>query len=593
MHSKRSSNLKDEVVIMPPKLKSKNNKADTTTTALSNQLTEFELYRNPAGQIPDIVVNLIKQNLYQDGIASLREILAICRDNNKLISFKVRSPAYPIDTTSKDDLPTFLMQSSSLYIVGYKLGNEIKILKDGDLRYGSAGQYNFYDLKLTQEDYNSNKMVLHTIGYIVAEAVRSKEIERVIIQLIKSKLYFLDVMGSVFKDQGDYDLKQNSDDIYVSDLKDSFNKIEKIKIAKIKGDWEHESYVEAVAPAVDVISDYFRQMLAAVFILPYFIRYADKVQEYSSAEFYDSEEDSAQEDSSTEFCDFDGGASAIADNKLSILESEIPTQEEIIADNDDVDAYEKIQIGIAQSLKPLIDVMQSKVEMFGNVLCYEGGAVKALSKLANGTSSIIQISAGVYQKNTLSSFKYSKTPGSESLAFSTPDDKPDNDKGGGAIHVHPHQESDRVDTSISTLLSYYLSWIYELPKSLQNQILNSTPVKTLIEVIKQNSAIYEPKSLVENFYDKVLYVEQPEYQDNILENNTQENAQVGDINSASMIDMTMILPIGAAAVSYLILPTIAGSLPTSGIVGSMSISGKDNFLMGEAGLNLLNGIEIF
>lgn len=551
---------------MPPK--SKNNKAHTTNPS-SEQLTEFELYKNSAGQMPNVIVNLIKPDLYERAISQLREILASCRDSNKLISFKVRSPAYPYDSTPKDQLPTFLMQGSSLYILGYKIENNIEILKDADLRYSSTGQYSFYDLRLKQEDYDANKMVLHTVGYIIAEAVRSKEIERSILQIIiKGQSYSLTVTDSVFRDQKSYDLKQKSHDSRTSDLEDSFDRVENVKIADIKGDWEHESYLDRVPAEADLIGDYYRQMIAAVFVLPHFILYNDKFQEYISDEPYNSDED----------------YSTIVNNEAA-LESEMDNQTEITPDNDYMDKYKELQTEFAHNFKPLIDIMHSKIGMFCNALFYEGSTVKALPKVANGTSQIIPISAGIYQESAASSFKYSKIPGSERAAFGSSDNKPDdNDKGGGAIRINEDKEN-QTTVEVNTWLNYYLSWINQLPQWLQSQILNSTPIKTLIELTKRDLAIYESKSIAEDFYDKILFVEQEKSQNDFTEDKISEKAQVDDtVDYSGMIDMSMILPVDVAAVSYLILPILAES--------SVLLPGKDSFLAGESGLNLLNGIDV-
>lgn len=143
-------------------------------------------------------------------------------------------------------------------------------------------------------------------------------------------------------------------------------------------------------------------------------------------------------------------------------------------------------------------------------------------------------------------------------------------------------EEDEVPLSSIALKDLY-AWLQDLPENLQKYFLSTAPIKTLIESAKLDSAVYKRKSMTEDFYDKVIYVGQDQSQGDIIENDLSEKAQVDDAaSSAEMIDMTMILL--GSAVSYLILPTIIESVP---------LSGKDSFFAGEAGLNLLNCIELF
>ncbi len=529
----------------------------------------FTFYRNSTGQVPDIVINLIKPDLYQKGINQIREILGNCRNKNILIPFKVRSPNYPITTTSRDELPIFLMKSFDLYIVGYKIKDYLRIFNDKELRYTSETQYNFYDLRLKGEDKDANLRVTHTVGYTVAEAVRSKEIERSISQYIDKKSYSFRIdTDSVFKDKEDYNLKHDSNDNdCILELQGSFDRIENIKIADIKGDWEHESYTGAVAPEVDTISEIYRQMMAACFVLPHFISYSDEQQE-----------DESQEDELQEAELHSEEVDIVRSNYNNVI---LELQHKIDRDISYSNAFLASQHKIAQNLKPVVDVMHSKIGMFCNAMFYEGSTVPAKS---NGTSSTAPSSAGLYQESS-SSGHYTKIPESERFTFSLSDNKPDdNDKGGGAIRTNPSSEENKIGTATNILLNYYLSWLQNLPQWLQDQILNSTPIKTLIESIKQNSLIDKPKSVAEDFYNRMLNVQDTYNHMDSIEDDINQKAQASNSNDASgMIDMTIKLTVALGGI-VLILPTM--------IESSVDLLGKTSAFSGVFSDAILHSTEI-
>lgn len=49
----------------------------------TTKITEFKLYKNSTGQIPEIIINLIQSHLYERGINQLVEILKTCRSGNE------------------------------------------------------------------------------------------------------------------------------------------------------------------------------------------------------------------------------------------------------------------------------------------------------------------------------------------------------------------------------------------------------------------------------------------------------------------------------------------------------------------------------
>lgn len=84
------------------------------------------------------------------------------------------------------------MRASDLYIVGYKIEDKIRIFeidseeKDQDgfpsLTYTSKSRYNFCEIMIYSERnkqaIKDNWKNIHTLGYLVAEAVREEEIEK-------------------------------------------------------------------------------------------------------------------------------------------------------------------------------------------------------------------------------------------------------------------------------------------------------------------------------------------------------------------------------------------------------------------------------
>ena len=108
--------------------------------------------------------------------------------------------------------------------------------------------------------------------------------------------------------------------------------------------------------------------------------------------------------------------------------------------------------------------------------------------------------------------------------------------------------SENVTDPIS-LLSHTLSWIYQLPEYLQNQMLNSAPIKALIEAAEQMATIYDVMT-VEAFLAKLLPAE-PEAVTDSCENDTNDVVQV-HASPTDAIDMSMIL--NEPEVNGLIMP---------------------------------------
>jgi hypothetical protein len=89
------------------------------------------------------------------------------------------------------------------------------------------------------------------------------------------------------------------------------------------------------------------------------------------------------------------------------------------------------------------------------------------------------------------------------------------------------------------VLEFILSWIYVLPLWLKDQILDSAPIKSLVESIEQTSAMYDKKSLSDIFSISRTFESKDNLQ-NEAEDNRQEKVQLYDLKPADSIDMTMI-----------------------------------------------------
>ncbi len=157
-----------------------------------------------------------------------------------------------------------------------------------------------------------------------------------------------------------------------------------------------------------------------------------------------------------------------------------------------------------------------------------------------------------------------------------------------ATETHEHvtilntkYEDIKSSPSSNAALDQLLNWIYELPQWLQDQILQSTPVKALIESIEQAAAIYDKKSVVDLF----VSMRSPAVSDspNAVENNIHEVVKLLDMPSEGFIDMSMIYK--ESTISGWILPTVA--IIGSGGFGDSAFNGLPMNFDG------MNGIEGF
>ena len=102
-----------------------------------------------------------------------------------------------------------------------------------------------------------------------------------------------------------------------------------------------------------------------------------------------------------------------------------------------------------------------------------------------------------------------------------------------------------------SLLSHMLSWIYQLPEHLQNKMLNSAPIKALMEAAEQMASIHDVMT-VEAFLAKLLPAE-PEVVMDCAENDMGDKVQMHE-SFTDAIDMNMF--INEPEVNGLIMPML-------------------------------------
>ena len=121
----------------------------------------------------------------------------------------------------------------------------------------------------------------------------------------------------------------------------------------------------------------------------------------------------------------------------------------------------------------------------------------------------------------------------------------------------------------STFLNSFIAWIHELPKYIQNQLLNSIPIKTLIESLEQTAAILDIKSIAQDFAIKTTSTETAADSTDITEDELLDKIHIYDARPIEAIDMTTMI---------LKEPTVTGwILPQVVIALSGSFTSNQNF----------------
>lgn len=396
----------------------------------TTKITKFKLYKNSTGQIPEIIINLIQSHLYERGINQLVEILKTCRSGNELIQFKVRSPNYPKITTAEEDLPSFYMRASDLYIVGYKIEDKIRIFeidseeKDQDgfpsLTYTSKSRYNFCEIMIYSERnkqaIKDNWKNIHTLGYLVAEAVREEEIEK----YTSTNLYKtnIDILSDIYIFQ--------EETLFVSQVSDLIRPIKKVLSVSTQAlahGWKQQKLLHNIKDVSDT------------------------------------------------YCAIVG---YIEHWNIFNLGTEEERKEFI------------------RKCLPFLKYFLDNIDSLCTAMDYEGPRVKALSNASDtsisaGLYEVSSFSTEYYSKIhdseelslELNSFdnKPDDDKGGEIITINNPSP---NDK----------QETTEYKSSLYLIFNYIYEYIIHLPKWLQDQLMSSTRFKNLIEETSKQEEIY-------------------------------------------------------------------------------------------------------
>jgi hypothetical protein len=125
------------------------------------------------------------------------------------------------------------------------------------------------------------------------------------------------------------------------------------------------------------------------------------------------------------------------------------------------------------------------------------------------------------------------------------------------------------------------NWVYELPEWLQEQILNSTPIRSLFEEAEKTAAIHDSK-YIQNQIEKIFIAETTNKSEDITVDKQSEKVTFAELPSQDLVDTSMILE--NSQITGLILPIVD--------IGSGNIFGENEF-GGFANFNGLNGLELF
>lgn len=431
-------------------------------------LEEFKIYRDPeTNEAPEIKINLADKNSYIDGIKAIRKILGLTRENDVLIPIQVWYDKFGM----KGEAPVFYMRCSNAYIVGSKKdGEDIRVFSEDHLRYGSTKIFDFSNIAANS---------IHTVAYVVAEAVRSKAITKYITNLINDSKHILNIEDNVF---GITPLSSTGHSAEVSNTIHFINDLlGKFSVYKVAHTWsisvDKKDSTEVTHKLDNLINSAYSEILSQLKkIIALMNESSEKIEDlYKSVEYWKDLLELDQEDSDTESTEDEEDVTDPFQFENWVKESLADTQEwldelflqfdqpELPAPDDQFweDYTEAGSLfGYYQDLLE-ISVHYKKLQTSHLISDYipeirnrifedVRSPVKCLTNSTN-----IDLAAGTYTK-----IQESKSTGSDeyhyslSLSYFSPDD----DKGSGAISL-PQQKDEEKQSSI-------LSWI-ELIENLE------------------------------------------------------------------------------------------------------------------------------
>ena len=147
---------------MPTEEKTKKAKVSKPSDKPKPKITTVKLYHPNTVEHPNKIIYSSGEE-YIKSIDDLAKVITdYGRENGKLVPFMIEGIENKV----------FLINCSNLYIVGYQNKDKDKLFafKEGDLSYTSKTAYSFNQIEHKGEVKLED---LHTLGYMVAEAIRS------------------------------------------------------------------------------------------------------------------------------------------------------------------------------------------------------------------------------------------------------------------------------------------------------------------------------------------------------------------------------------------------------------------------------------
>ena len=449
---------------------------------------QIKIYEDPITKLtPEITVDLSNPEGYISGIKALRNILFSNRDLYTVIPFKVIS-------TYGHNTPEFLMHCYDLYIIGYRTSDEkFRVFEDTgtidfpSLKYPGQTKYSFPSIIINDEStaprststrtiLENNLKTIHTMGRIVAEAVRSYPISRYIKKLIAETNgeYFLDICKNVFGmekltlDLGTLErnaILQNVNGVLdlltVLEISNTWGTSKTTGIPKIKALLER-SFNNLISELQKVVIETKAIKLKLEELHSEIVYYQELL--YSDEESEEEENDSLYGNSEIDLYVFREKIDNNIDETNAQLEStfiamESPTNS---LSSDEV-AYDLTGQGCTlayfEALKKSIDLyiindnLEKAVDhiktIYSNMRLPMEEAIGSIPKSENRTNPP-NIPQGLYAESASHPGSYSKIPGSEKFnyQFSTSDDSPDDNSGSGAIAIFPKKNDDAKHSNI-------------------------------------------------------------------------------------------------------------------------------------------------
>lgn len=481
--------------------KKSNTKAGAEATDVQ-MYRHFKLYTNSTGQVPKIVINLIKPDLYLQGINILLEILKVTRDSDTVIPFKVRS--HTSLGIEKEKLPTFLIKCSDLYIIGYKINENYKIYRDTgkkgfpSLKYLDKNEHNLvkYGDIIIQAEKNrklikENWEKIHYLAHIVAEAIRDEKIEESVEQLIINNNHVGRRDNKIFGNNPSNDKMTVADEH--KELKENIDKLYAASVSDFENSWKSQSSQQDLINTNKILEDSFRLVISGPRLLTFIASINGcTVQELLSGEFANNDQDQMAEEYTEEYdeCNTDEEDSIVVGDREQIEE----LMNEMIAkisykhefDNQLLQA-ERL---MAPKLLPIAEIILPHIDTMRSIADYNGARIKPLN-----SSQIKVFEEGLYKETPSGSGYYAKIEGSgiNTCNFvNSNGNNPDDDKGGSGIAITTLLQADKNNIQYTII-----EWINNIDnKDVRDYLLSLGVIQGMVQrFAEKENFMRKPKTI--------------------------------------------------------------------------------------------------